>query len=339
MSNSENAKIQLETGQTLTDYAAMTDSGDHQVFTAGSVWSGKSGFTPTVRPNGIVTGRNLLTTATTNDTINIAAFTAYSKSTLNTVAATVTTITRAATATRAQVHSITMASDGSIAVLEGTLSASTAFSETRAAAGGPPLIPVNDVELGQIRVTSSTAAAVSSDEIFQVVGTHTERYDFPGWTVNTIGDGAYADESAKTNSYIEFDSVLPLSHTGPVAKKVWTKYYTPVFSDLGRTVDFVPAENTHSVASTQIYGNKTVGSRSSSLGQSSFTVLLNDGISDTLVSLKDTIATVKFFPDQNKSPYILTQGKLGLGRTFPVADQNQASVTVSSENTSSEFTS
>jgi len=338
MANSENAKIQIETGQTLTDYTVMTDSGDHQVFNVGTLWSGKSGYTPTVRPNGIVTGRNILTAQTTSDAISIAAFTAYSKGTLQTVAATETTITRAATSSKAQVHSITMASDGSISVVEGTLSASTSFSSTRAASGGPPLIPVNSVELGQIRVTSSTAAAIDDDEIYQVVGTHTERYDYPGWTVNNVGDGVYADETGKVNAYIEFDSSLPLDHTGAVPKATYTKYYTPVLADLGKAMDFVPAENSHSVSSTQYY-NGTIGSRSSSLGQASFTALLNDGISDTLISLKDEIITVKFFPDRNKSPYILTQGRLGLGRTFPVADQNQVAVTVSSETTSSEFTS
>ena len=338
MSNSENALIQIESGQTQTTFAAMTDSGDQQVFTAGSIWSGKSGFTPDIKPNGIATGRNLLTAQTTNDAVNIAAFTAYSKGTLQTVSATATTITRAATATKAQIHSITMASDGSIAVVEGTISATQAFSETRAAAGGPPLIPVNDVELGQIRVTTSTAAPITSSEIFQVIGTHTERYDYPGWSENNIGDGIYADESAKTNSYIEFDSALPLSHVGPVAKAVYAQYYTPTLTSLSKSVDFVPAENSHSVSSVQVYG-ATIGSRSTSLGQGSFTALLDDGVTDTLVSQKDEIITVKFFPDRNKTAYVLTQGKIGLARTFPVDNQNQAVVTISSDSVSAEFAS
>ena len=58
-----------------------------------------------------------------------------------------------------------------------------AFSETRAAAGGPPLIPVTSVEIGQVRLTaaSDAAALITSDEIFQNVGDHTERYDYPVW--------------------------------------------------------------------------------------------------------------------------------------------------------------
>jgi hypothetical protein len=67
--------------------------------------------------------------------------------------------------------------------------------------------------------------------------------------------------------------------------------------------------------------------------------MLTDGVQDTLVSLKDEIITVKFYPDRNKTAYILTQGTLGLARTFPVSDQNQASATISSETESAEFTS
>lgn len=338
--NSENAKIQFEAGQVLTTYEAMTDSGDHQVFTATeNVWSGRANYTPSIRPNGMVTGRNVLSaSASTNDTVVIAAFTAYSKGSLQTVSATTQAITRTATVDVAQIHSITMASDGSIAVVEGLVSADTSFSETRGAAGGPPLIPVNDVEVGQVRVTDEAAALLTASEIFQLVGTHTERYDYPSWTENNIGDGISASESAKTNAYVEFDSVLPLIHTGSVAKASYAQYYAPSFVDASKTMDFVPVENSHSVASTQVYGT-TVASRSSSIGQGSFTAMLNDGVTDTFVGLKDEIITIKFFPDRSKTPYILTQGKLGFGRTFPVSDQNQVAVTVSADNVSAEFTS
>jgi len=161
MPSASNAKVEIELGQQYHAMAAMTDSGDHQYFTisGGTVWSGKSGFTPDVRPNGIVSGRNLLSAGTTNDTVRIAAFTAYALGSLNTVTATSATIGRPTTAGYYQINSITMASDGSIAVVAGTSHAS-AFSETRDASGGPPYIPVNSVELGQIRTTSSTAAAI-----------------------------------------------------------------------------------------------------------------------------------------------------------------------------------
>jgi hypothetical protein len=45
----------------------------------------------------------------------------------------------------------------------------------------------------------------------------------------------------------------------------------------------------------------------------------------------------EIFPDENKSPYVLTQGKIGIKRSFPVNDQIQAAVTVSAEEASVEF--
>lgn len=340
MSTSKNAKVQIETGRSVNDYAAMTDSGDHQVYTitGGTIFSGRSGYTPDVRPSGVVTGKGMITVSATNNEINIAAFTAYSKGTLKSVSAATATITRPATAGLSKVHSVTMASDGTIAIVDGTNGTDTTFSETRAAAGGPPLIPVYDVEIGQIRTTASTAAAITSDEVFQVIGTHTERSDYPLYDTNNVGLGESAEVSAQKNAHVKFNSVLPLIHTGTLPKAIYIKYYAPIFSDVSRASDFVPAEKSHSVSSQQIYG-ETIASVSESLGAGSFIALLSDGVTDALVAEKNQILTVKHFPDRNLTPYTLTQGTIGLGRTYPVANQNQAAVTISAEKESAEFAS
>lgn len=339
MATSANAKIQFESGQTLHDYSSMTDSGDQKIHTisGGTVFSGKSGVEPIVRPNGIVTGRNLLSTHATNDTVTIAGFTAYSKGILKTVSATTDTITRPATAV-AKINSITMTDAGAVAVVAGTDSADTSFSTTRGAAGGPPEIPADSVEIGQVRVVADTAAAISADEIFQVVGQHAERFDYPTWSTNPIGDGDAATVSAKKNAHIEMASALPAIHATATYKQIYIRYCAPIFTDVSKAMDFVPAENSHSVSSTQYY-NGIVGAVSSSLGQASFTALMDDNVTDALLSEKDQTITVKHFPDRNKAPYILTQGAIGVARTFPVADQNQASVTISAETASAGFAS
>jgi hypothetical protein len=338
MSTSKNAKIQIETGQTVNDFAVMTDAGDHLVHTisGGTVWSGKSGFTPDVRPNGIVSGRNVLSAGTTNDTVRIAAFTAYAKGVLKSVSAATDTFSRHTNDGNYSIHSITMASDGSIAVVSG--SQGSAISEVRNAAGGPPYIPVNSVEVGQIRISSATAAAPTSDEIYQVVGSHTERYDYPVWSEDNIGDGQAAATAAQKNAYIKFASALGLDHTGGVAKKIFIKYYAPILSEQSRALNFRPSENTHNVTSQEYYRG-TIGSVSSSIGQGGFTALLNDGLTDAIVAEKDQVLTVKFFADENKTAYSLTQGTIGLARTFPVDNQNQAEVTISAETITAEFAS
>ena len=345
MATSKNAKLQFESGQTVQEYAAMADSGDHKVHTVSgrTVFSGKSGFAPIVRPNGVVSGRKMISTHATNDTVTQAAFTAYSGGTLYSVSTTNPTITRAATDV-AQIHSITMDNSGAIAVVEGEDSADSTLSEVRGAPGGPPSIPADSVEIAQIRLTGNTPAAISADEIFQVVGTHAERFDFPTWNVNPVGDGDKADASAQKNAYIEFDSALPLIHgaapTDPadLYKKVYLKSYAPIFVEAQRALDFTPSENTHSVSSTQYY-NGTIGSVAASLGQGGFIALLTDNITDALLQEQDEICTFKHFPDRNKTAYTITQGTLGVKRTFPVADQNQATCTISAETGSAGFSS
>lgn len=341
MSRSKNAKIQMEQGQTLVDFVALTDSGDNTNFTpADAVMSGADGFAPDVRPNGIVTGLNLVKVAASgsNDVIDVSAFTAYEGGTLHSVSATADTAITRPVADVSKVNSITMTTAGAITVVAGVDGSTAAFSETRGAAGGPPLIPVDSIEIGQVRTTTSTAAPITADEIFQVVGQHAERFDFPLWEENNVGLGTQAEESAQVNAFVKFNAALPVIHTGAIPKAVYAKYYIPVLADLLKTADFVPAETSHSTSSTEYYGG-VVNSTSESLGQASFTALLVDGVNDAEVVAKNKVLTFKFFPDRNKAAYILQQGVLGISRTFGVADQKQASMTVSPETSSAEFAS
>lgn len=341
MATSSKGKISIETGRALTDYVEMTDGGDHIIFNTGTVFSGYSDesadYSPVVRPDGMVSGRNVLSTHATNDTVTIAGFTAYSNGVEHTVSATTDTITRPATAV-SKINSICMDDAGAIEVIAGTDGATTAFSEVRDAAGGPPEITVGSVELGQIRVVSDTAAAIDPSEIFQVVGTHAQRFDYPTWEEYNIGKGILAVSAAEKNSHIKLSSALPAIHTGGTYKGVWVKYYTPVYSELPKTMDFVPCENSPSVTSTQFY-NGTIAASSRSLGTGGFTAIMTDNITDALLTEQDKVITIKMWPDRNKTPYILTQGEIGIARTYPVADQNRAAVTIASENPSVSFLS
>ena len=337
MPTAQKSLIQVELGQSMIDFAAMADSGDHKRFTiaAAPIWSGKSGFEIDLRPNGIKDGVRVVSPHANNDTVQIDGFTAYSQGVEHTVTAQSLALTRPSTQNY-KICSVTMDNAGSIAEVGGVEGSS--FSATRGDDGGPPLIPTTSVEIGQIRVTAQTAAAVDSDEIYQVVGTHTERSDYPIWDENNIGEGEAADAAAKKNAFVEFQEDLPLIHTGSVTKQIYIKYYTPSFATVARGVDFKPAEESHSVSSVQYYRG-TLGSVSSSLGQGGFTAYLQDGITDALVSLKNEVITVKYYQDENESPYILTQGKLGLSRTNPADNPIQAAVTISAESISAEFAS
>ena len=318
MPNAENAKLQYEAGQQAYAMGALTDSGDATTFTSSAtLWSAKSGYAADVKPNGLATGGAITPAASgTDDLVDVAALSCYLAGVKTAVAAdTDVAITRPATAV-AKINSITVNSSGAVAVVAGADGTTTAFSETRGANGGPPFIPVGSVEIGQVRVTSNTDAPITAAQIFTVVGLHVERYDYPIWTE----DNATAS--------LSFASALPLIHTGSEPKGVFASYADPVFSDIQLASDFVPPENSYSVSSTQIYGT-TLGSSSASLGQGSFTAYLNDGIGDALVGLAGEDLWFKFFPNRYQSNYILAQGKLGISRTFPAADNIQASCTIS----------
>jgi antitoxin (DNA-binding transcriptional repressor) of toxin-antitoxin stability system len=314
MATAENAKLEYEAGQAAVAMSALTDSGGAAVFTsAAATWSGRSGYAPVVRPDGLLTG-GAITPAVTNNVVNVAALTCNLAGVVTSVAGAPVTITRPA-GTVAKVISITVNSSGALAAVAGTDGASAAFSESRAAAGGPPLIPVGSIEIGQVRVTTSVAAVVASAQIYAVPGLHVERADFPLYDINY------------TKGQIEFLAALPKIHTGTLPKGVFASYASPIFAEVDSS-DFVPPETSHSVSSTQIYG-RTIGATSSTLGQGSFTAYLANGVSDGFVALKNETLWFRFYPDRYQSAYILAQGKLGISRTFPAGDQIQAAATIS----------
>lgn len=320
--NADNAILYMEAGQTAHAMAALTDSGDHQIFESGvPMWSGADGYAANVKPNGLATGGGLSVNSGTNNSVKCAALTAYISGVLKSVAANnALTVTRGADTDVCCINSIV--TDGStISVVAGTDGA--AFTETRGAAGGPPLIGVDSVEIGQVRLSSIAAAEVTDDEIKQVVNTHQERYDRPTYQINN------------STGAVEFSSAVPAIHTGATAKKVFAQFYEPEFAEVDGASDAVFPETSHSTSSKQIYGG-TIGSSSSSLGQGSFKVYLEDGVADPIVAAKNDTRWFKLFPDRYSGNYLRCQGKLGIKRNFPAADSINADCTVSATTAATE---
>lgn len=325
-----NAKLQYEAGQESSAMAAMTDSGDHKTFTTdeATLWSQKDGYEPDIRPDGLITG-GAVTPGAAVDTVSVAAANCYLAGVLTAVDGdSAVSIARPAGETYLRkIVSVIITALGAYDTIEGT-DGESSFSAVRGAAGGPPLITVGTIEVAQIKLTSDESGLIEQAEIFQVPGTSQERYDYPVW-----------EEDPFTGS-ITFASALPAIHAGSPAtyKAVYAEVYEPVFADLDPVMDFVPPENSHSVSSTQVYGG-TIGASSSSLGQGSFAAYLKDGVTDALIALADQILFFKFYPDRNKTPYLLCQGKLGIARTFPAGDNIKAECTISATQKGTEVVS
>lgn len=340
MPTAEKAKLQVEAGQTLVEFVALTDQGAHTDFrSTATLWSDRSGYSPTIRPNGLEAG-GLITTADSgsSNVVDVAALTYFlaggSDGTAESVAASAdVTVYRAQSAGTHIINSVTVNSAGAIAVVRGTSSGSSSFSTTRGATGGPPWIPTTSIEIGQVRFTSSAAAVVASSEIYQVIGTHVEQWNYPMWTVK------HANISNQVLGYagIVMDDALPLIHSdnagaATAAKKVYAKYYTPTMTEVARATDFQPADQSASVSSAQVY-NDTLNAVSKSLGQGQFTVYGSDNTTDLLARLGEEAAKLwfRFYPDRTKSPYILTQGILAITRPFPAGANISMSCTISPE--------
>lgn len=315
MATAENAKLEYEAGQNSVAMSELSTTDNVTYTTGSSLFSNRSGFAPDVKPNGLLTGGAVTGSTVSLNQVNVASCTINLNGVVESVAGTNLTIVRPLTDV-AQVFSVVVDALGSYAIEEGVEGGSGAFSETRGAAGGPPYIATDDVEVAQIRVNESASAYITSAEIFSVVGLHTERADFPIFNINY-------DQGT-----IEMLSAVPANHVGDVGKAVYAAYATPIFGEITLASDFTPPETTNSVTSTQIYGT-TLGSTSSTLGQGSFTAFLNDGVTDALVTLKNEVLWFRFFPNKFASANILSQGKLGISRTFPAGDNIQAACTIS----------
>lgn len=327
MPSADNAILYYEAGQSLVSMVALTDSGDHLVFnSADELWSDKSGYTPDIKPNGVLTGLVVSPAAAgTADLVDVSAGTVNLNGVVTTVsAATDKTCLRGADSDVCRINSICVKTDGSIEVLSGADGAT--FSETRGANGGPPWITVTSVELAQVRFSAVASVAVAATEIKAIPNTHRELASFPTYET----EFSRVENNIIGVAGVKFTSALMLNHTGPLAKRVYAQYYEPEFAEVPKAADFKRAANSKSVSSTQIYGG-TIGAVSSSLGQGGFKTYLQDGVTDGLLSEEGNKLFFKFKPDRLKTPYVLTQGYLGIVEQYPAGSSIMADCTISAE--------
>lgn len=326
------AAVYYESAQSQQAFAAMTGNATRITYgLTTKPWSSVAGYEYTVAPYGLITGGEV-TVGVANDAVRLAALTAMMPAvagasattgilTVNAVVDDSLTATRGTSAgTAYRISSLTITSAGAAAMV--AADGSTAFVATRGAAGGAPTIPTGSIEIAQVKLTSSTAAAVTASEIYQVVGDSQERYDFPVYNTDPV------------RGQIAFSAALPLIHgtsataAATAAKLVYARVATPVFAEIARARNFVPANTTNSTNSEQYYDG-AIGSFSSSIGQAQFETALNDGVTDALLGKVGSNLLFKFMPDKNKVPYIITQGVLGASQTFAVGANPTATFTIS----------
>ncbi len=325
----KDALLQYEASQDYegTTELISTDSVNY-VTTGETPWSGAAGAEAVVYPDGMVTG-GAVTPGAAGE-VNVAPLTIRVGGVeLTSAADNVALPVGSLSIGNSVVFSIT-AYSGTGLEYRATAGTVGAYTESRGVAGGPPLIPVDEVEICWVRATvidtdpggSPTAGfgVVSAADILQSVpGLHYERYDYPGWSEDFY------------RGSVEFYAALPATHEGPSTKKVWaTNVYTPQYAPIEPASDFVPPETTYSQSSEQVYGG-TIGTSSSALDQGTFKAYLRDGITDGLVAKKGQRLWFRFYPDRYRSPHLLCQGVLGIKREYPASSAIQSTCTISAE--------
>jgi hypothetical protein len=331
MPTAENAKLEYEAAQQAVAMVELTDQGDAKDFkSAANLWSNRSGYEPDVRPNGLTTGGVISPAASaSDDVVDVSAATAYLSGVLRSPGASTDLSVPRPTVSNYQKLSITITNAGAFAVVEGTEGSS--FSDTRGAAGGPAWIDNDAIEIGQVWYDSQSAAPVQADEIYQVVGIHLERWDYPLWLTEYID----VESGVLGFAGINFYSALPEIHsedagTNTYGKDVFASYNVPVFAEIIDAFDFVPPAASHTVSSTQVYG-RVKGAKASSINQGTFSFEMVDGITDSPLQFVDDNLWFRFYQDRLKNPYMLTQGSLGVVATFSAGENIQAACTISAE--------
>ena len=98
-------------------------------------------------------------------------------------------------------------------------------------------------------------------------------------------------------------------------------------SNLIDVSSFSPPETSISSSSTAVFGG-TRSSTSESLDSGSFDVLLDDGITDSVVSNKNQLLHFEFYPSKFSTKHIAGQAYLGLSRSFSPDSDISASCTL-----------
>jgi len=325
-------RLDYEAGQTAVAYTALTDAGDNKIFnSAAELWSNRAGFTPVVRPNGVLTGLAVSPAASgTNNLIDVAGGTCWLAGVETDVTADPDVeITRAVTTDTHIICSVTVTAAGAIAVVAGT--EHTAFSTTRGATGGPPYIDNDAIEIAQVKLTGNADAAITASEIVQVPGSSRETALFPVWEQERIRVSA----GALGYAGVTFASELAEIHsedagTTTATKKVYASYYTPTFAQVPKASDFVRPSNSYSVSSTEYYGG-AMGNRSTSIGQGSFTGYTNS-LTEGFLVFEGEELWFRFRNDRLVTmPAVYCQGVLGIAETFNTDGTIEVAATISAE--------
>ena len=316
----EDARLQVEHGYVLHDFEKGTDNGDHIKYKythTVKLFSFLKNQAPIIRPDGVKTGLKVKpAVAAGNNNVDIEAGTAFIAGVDVAInAATNLACTRTAGGVTYQITSIIVDSAGSITAIGGTEGAS--FSTVRGAAGGPPYITVDKIEIAQVKFTSNTDAVVLASEIDQNV---MERYDIPSYNI-------VEHDADLLQSIIKMLTALDTRHTGDVTKGIWVKHYEPVMNDIPGVSNWKPPEIKGKIQRNTTYDGISAVARTD-IGDGGFEVELKGEAGEIMAQIVSGARWLRFYPDKFKADNHICLGFLDWDRDYPPDNMIKAKVGV-----------
>lgn len=332
-----NRALYMETGTNQQAAEAMTPSSDNKMFSASYAPFAFSSGDVEVLPYGIETGA-VVTPSETNDELIVSAATvvmadhaaASSTGRISVAADTALGVTRPASSNvRYVAVVVNSAATPVFATISGTDNAT--FSDTVGAAGGPPYVPVDQILVALIKLSSNTAAVVSSSEILQYAAPTSgpisnERWDYPGWKDPILN---FVDSVA---GKVTFNAAISPAHTGDKPKRVIVKGYSAIMTRLQNVSTYSPPGLSVSSSSTDTFDGTTAEVTQSVTDGSFELSKLRDGIRDEVISMKGKRVLFQYFEDElETTKYLWSQGICVPSTTFEGKKSATASVTIGAQ--------
>ncbi len=198
----------------LKTYAAMTKQASYALegltltnmvyAIAGKIFNMKSGYSPAVRIDGVVSGCEV--TSLSNDNVEVAAGVAYVAGVQVTVSADPTNSVSRPAIGKYAAYAVTVNGSGTLAIVKGTDGDSLDLTGGYGGAGQKPYVD-GVVVLAYFTAYSDTAGVIASANIYQ-------------------GESANLEyRIAPTHGAIVLYEALPLNRTGGISRPIYVQYY------------------------------------------------------------------------------------------------------------------
>jgi hypothetical protein len=303
------------TKDALTSVTTPAANVNKKFYSSAERFTGIESYQPTVYLDG-VNGACNISAGTAADSYDVSSGTYQIKGNEYSLSSSTgnTSLTRPAVDGNIVVNGVSVDTSGNLTVTAGSEGTT---STTRGAAGGPPFIPVDEVLLGYITLsyTSATAGAVvASTEIDNA----SKEYSYmPGYTI------IHHDDGDTDLGCVEFKAALGTIHTGSVTRNVYATYFEPQdYVEISDSKDFTTDEVQATVQS-EAYDDST---QQSHMGVESWTgsfdYYFKKAKATVFYELKSNRKRFfKFYPDRDATEHFTGRAVItSISSSAPVSD-------------------